>query len=243
VVSRNRPAENSRPRSLSSPITGFLHGLGLSNLSSLEPQMNPDEHGLSCRRGVSPRVLEPQTGEPRLQCPSASATNQDVVIQCPGPSAFSASTAVHDHCGQGVPALRSGERELPCLLPGLVSAADAGDAGARRCFGRGRPAGSPLRAGRDAAATELDRLKAELRTSGVHIRGWGGHGGLSLLPLRPATPRTGGHARRSGRFPRRGTEGDQGMVTWRETVESLPTVRTPSRVRMRPESWSPTSMV
>jgi len=114
---------------------------------------------------------------------------------------------------------------------------------ARRCFGRGRPAGSPLRAGRDAAATELDRLKAELRTSGVHIREWGGHGGLSLLPLRPATPRTGGHARRSGRFPRRGTEGDQGMVTWRETVESLPTVRTPSRVRMRPESWSPTSMV
>jgi len=29
----------------------------------------------------------------------------------------------------------------------------------------------------------LDRLKAELRTSGVHIRGWGSHGGLSLLPL------------------------------------------------------------
>jgi len=34
----------------------------------------------------------------------------------------------------------------------------------------------------------LDRLKAELRTSGVHIRGWGRHGGLRLLPLRAAIP-------------------------------------------------------
>jgi len=39
----------------------------------------------------------------------------------------------------------------------------------------------------------LDRLKAELRTSGVHIRGWGRHEGLRLLPLRAAIPTIRGH--------------------------------------------------